>query len=486
VTVTPATDTVVVTDTMRLTATAKDAAGHVLSGRVVTWASSSPAVATISATGLVTGVAENSVAATITATSEGVSGSAAITVSPGLPIVAAPLTTGADHACALSAAGAAYCWGRNDIGQLGNGSSSGPDVCAGSPCSVTPVAVAGGLIFIAVAGDMTSHTCGLTSAGAAYCWGWNSSGQLGNGSTATSAVPVAVFGSLRFSLVTTGTFGHTCGLTAVGAAYCWGSNYFGQLGNGSNTNSATPVVVSGGLRFITLASGTDHTCGLTRAGAAYCWGEGSWGQLGNGSTTNRNGPVPVSGGLTFSVLVAGGYGTCALTDIGAAYCWGENLAGQLGNGSTTGPDLCNGRACGATPVQVSGGVTFAALARGGGYHRCGLTFFGVTYCWGRNSNGQLGDSSTTNRVAPAPVSGGLSFSVIATGDDFTCGLTNAGAAYCWGYNRFGELGNGSASGPDLCTGNPCSVAPVAVVWNGPTPIGNTPRRQNAVTLVTPP
>src|SRR6266850_1663508 len=426
VTVTPATDTVVVTDTMRLTATAKDAAGHVLSGRVVTWASSSPAVATISATGLVTGVAENGVAATITATSEGVSGSAAITVSPGLPIVAAPLTTGADHAC------------------------------------------------------------GLSAAGAAYCWGWNSSGQLGNGSTATSAVPVAVFGSLRFSLVTTGTFGHTCGLTAVGAAYCWGSNYFGQLGTGSNTNSATPVVVSGGLRFITLASGTDHTCGLTRAGAAYCWGEGSWGQLGNGSTTNRNGPVPVSGGLTFSVLVAGGYGTCALTNIGAAYCWGENLAGQLGNGSTTGPDLCNGRACGATPVQVSGGVTFAALARGGGYHKCGLTFFGVTYCWGRNSNGQLGDSSTTNRLAPAPVSGGLSFSVIATGDDFTCGLTNAGAAYCWGYNRFGELGNGSASGPDLCTGNPCSVAPVAVVWNGPTPIGNTPRRQKAVTLVTPP
>src|SRR2546423_11336040 len=137
VTVTPETDIVVVTDTIRLSATVQDAAGHVLSDRVVTWTSSSPAVATISATGLVTGVAENSVAATITATSEGVSGSAAITVSPGLPIVAAPLTTGADHACALTGSGAAYCWGRNDEGQLGNGSAVGPGLWARFSFGVT-------------------------------------------------------------------------------------------------------------------------------------------------------------------------------------------------------------------------------------------------------------------------------------------------------------------------------------------------------------
>jgi len=471
--VAPSTATVTVDDTTRLSATVKDAAGHALTGRLVTWASSTPAVATISATGLVTGVAENSVAATITATSEGVSGSALITVSPGLPLVAAPLTTGVDHACALTGTGAAYCWGRNEEGELGNGSSIGPDVCAGFPCSVRPVAVVGGLTFMAVAGDMTYHTCGLTGAGAAYCWGWNSSGQLGNGSTANSAVPVAVSGGLRFSVVAPGTFGHTCGLTKAGAAYCWGSNYFGQLGSGSDISSTTPVAVSGGLRFNTLASGTDHTCGLTDTGAVYCWGEGSWGQLGNGSTTNRNEPVAVSGGLTFSVLVAGGYGTCALTAIGTAYCWGENIAGQLGNGSVTGPDVCNGRPCGATPVQVSGGLIFSALGRGGGYHKCGLTFSGAAYCWGRNSNGQLGDSSTTNRLVPVAVSGGLRFSVIATGDSHTCALTSAGAPYCWGYNRTGELGNGSASGPDLCNATPCSVAPVAVTWS---PNVSGPRR----------
>src|SRR5712691_10828720 len=138
------------------------------------------------------------------------------------------------------------------------------------PISSPPITVIGVTAQPLAAGY--SFTCALTGAGAAYCWGYNSDGQLGNGSTTSSSTPVAVSGGLSFSALATGAY-HTCGLTSTGAAYCWGSNSVGQLGDGSTTSSARPVAVAGGLSFSALAtggSGAGHTCGLTRGGAAYC------------------------------------------------------------------------------------------------------------------------------------------------------------------------------------------------------------------------
>src|SRR5437867_985055 len=129
---------------------------------------------------------------------------------------------------------------------------------------------------------------------------------------------------------------HACGLSSAGATYCWGDNFYGQLGDGTATSSSIPVAVAGGLSFSALAAGRYHTCGLTSAGAAYCWGGNYVGQLGDGSTTNSSTPVPVAGGLNFSALTTGvGGHTCGLTMSGAAYCWGGNHIGQLGDGSTT-------------------------------------------------------------------------------------------------------------------------------------------------------
>src|SRR5712691_4107905 len=186
-------------------------------------------------------------------------------------VTAQPLAAGYSFTCALTGAGAAYCWGYNSDGQLGNGSTT-------SSSTPVAVAVAGGVTFTAVvAGGSSpvgygSHACTLTRGGAAYCWGRNSNGQLGDGSTTSSSTPVAVSGGLSFSALATGAY-HTCGLTSTGAAYCWGSNSVGQLGDGSTTSSARPVAVAGGLSFSALAtggSGAGHTCGLTRGGAAYC------------------------------------------------------------------------------------------------------------------------------------------------------------------------------------------------------------------------
>lgn len=322
------------------------------------------------------------------------------------------LSTANRHTCGLTGAGAASCWGSNVDGQLGDGSTMG---------SATPVAVVGGLRLSAIAAgggpwspptpgatqDPRGHTCGLTSDGAAYCWGANFVGQLGSGSTTSSSMPVAVSTGLRFiALAAAGDMlsggilgvrrgGHTCGLTSTGAAYCWGSNGWNQLGDGSSTDSSVPVAVAGGLRFTALVTGNFHTCGLTSAGAAYCWG-GSWaGQLGGSTPVSGTTVVPVSGGLTFSALTAGNAHTCGLIASGAAYCWGNNPDGRLGDGSTTSS---------ATPVTVSGGLTFTNLAAGG-LHTCGRGGAGALYCWGNNEAGQLGDGTTTNSSVPVRIAG---------------------------------------------------------------------------------
>ena len=182
------------------------------------------------------------------------------------------------------------------------------------------------------------HTCGVTTGGAAYCWG-------NDGSGLRSSSPLAVSGGLSFATVSAGD--HTCGVTTAGAAYCWGDNFFAQLGDGTTTTRTSPVAVLGGLTFATVSAGVSHTCGVTTAGAAYCWGSNATGQLGDGTTTRHMSPVAVAGGLTFAVVSAGDGGphTCGVTLDGAAYRRGDNGFGQLGDG--TGLDS-------NVPVRVAG------------------------------------------------------------------------------------------------------------------------------------
>jgi len=157
-----------------------------------------------------------------------------------------------------------------------------------------PTAASGNRYMQLSAGDY--HTCGLTSRGAAYCWGYNGSGGLGDGTTTTSGVngPQRVIGGLKFASIQGGSF-FTCGLTASGAAYCWGENNSGQLGDGTTSNSLSPQAVIGGLKFVSISVGYYHTCGITSRGAAYCWGYNVQGQLGDGTTTTSgvNGPQAV-------------------------------------------------------------------------------------------------------------------------------------------------------------------------------------------------
>lgn len=322
---------------------------------------------------------------------------------------------------------AAYAWGSNGAGEIGDGTAT--------PSRNAPTAVAGGRSFTQVAAGY-NHTCGLTSAGTAYCWGSNTEGELGDNTTTKRDVPAAVAGDRVFAQITAGSE-YTCGLTSAGNAFCWGSNYIGQLGNntsGAGAKLLTPTAVAGGLVFTQIVAGDDHTCGITRAGASYCWGRNTEGELGDRTTMDRHVPTAVAGGKAFTQIAAGYDHTCGLTSAGAAYCWGRNTQGEVGDNTTTSRDV---------PTVVAGARIFTRIA-GGSEHTCGLASAGKAYCWGFNYDGQLGDSTRDNiRLVPTSVAGGLAFTQIATGANHTCVLTSAGMAYCWGANTVGQLGDNS-------------------------------------------
>ena len=242
------------------------------------------------------------------------------------------------HTCAVTADHSAWCWGRDDFGQLGNNATA----IYSSP-ALYPNQVVGGLAFQSVTTGYL-HTCALTTGGTVYCWGYNSDGELGIGSTKPDSVPHQV--GVGFAAVSAG-FSNVCALASGGAAYCWGFNANGELGTGASsaTPDSVPTAVAGGLTFATLSTGAFHTCGITTGGVTYCWGYNYDGEVGDGSTTERDAPVPVSGGLTFTSVVAGYFHTCGVTAGGAVYCWGLNDRGQLGDGTTTNSSV---------PVRVKG------------------------------------------------------------------------------------------------------------------------------------
>lgn len=348
------------------------------------------------------------------------------------------LASGFNHTCGLASDGDIYCWGRNDSGQLGIGSSD-------EAAHPKPVLVSGKLkvAFISANGD---QTCALTATGVAYCWGENKFGQLGNGTLVSAVSPVPVSGDLKFKTLSVGAT-HTCGLTISGAAYCWGGNWHGQLGIGTMDGEerypcchTSPVPVAGGLSFSSVQADGIHTCGLTLAGNAWCWGNHkNFGQLGIGDVDLRDRPAPVqvSGNLRFSSISVG-IPSCGIVSDGTAYCWGGGPVPELGIKSST--ERLD------RPVVVPGKLKFERIASGA-FFACGIAREGFVYCWGYNRYGQIGNGSTESFDNPQLVSQELRFKVVMTGgNEFSghaCGITTDGEVLCWGDNRWGQVGNGS-------------------------------------------
>ena len=301
---------------------------------------------------------------------------------------AAQLAVGPYHACARTSAGTVRCWGSNGLGQLGDGTTASGELPRTVP----------GLTGVAQVSLGESHSCARRFDGSVWCWGFNGSGQLGDGTWTDHRTPRAVMRlgeTLRATQLAAGHF-HTCARTEDGAVWCWGFNGAGQLGDGTLADRLAPVRVRGlpaGVRVERVAAGRHHTCALLEDGAAWCWGENASGQLGDGGTRDRASPAPVMGVRDLTELSLGDRHTCARRVEGSVFCWGANRDGQLGDGT----NLDRPR-----PNRVPALTDVAQIALGE-RHSCARLGDGTVRCWGDNDRGAVGDGGTVDRWTPTPV-----------------------------------------------------------------------------------
>jgi len=343
-----------------------------------------------------------------------------------LPPARARIAAGAAHTCAVVGTGGVRCWGDNSFGQLGNGTTTP---------STSPVDVAGlssGVVAVSGSGN---HTCALTDTGAVRCWGDNSTGQLGDGTTVSSAVPVDVSGLDAGVLQVSAGAGHTCALTGQRAVACWGDNGTGQLGTGDTRPSATPVPVRDlPARSTSVGVGNGFTCAVFTGRTVRCWGDNGEGQLGLGDRAGRTRWEPVTALARSSAIGVGDSHACAVTRTGEVACWGANWAGQLGLVLASEGSL--------TPVGVPG-LPAGVSAVSSGYHATCALASGTVTCWGAAV-----DAASGERAAPRAMTGLEGVEQVAVGAFHACAAT-AGSVSCWGENASGQLGDGTTDASDV-------------------------------------
>lgn len=335
--------------------------------------------------------------------------------------------------CLQMATGALKCWGSNTNGLLADGSAA-----TQSAVPVTATKLSG--TFIDVAGGYSGHMCALRDDRTVWCWGLGSSGQLGNGFNSTSRDPVQVSNLTNVQSIIAG-YRHTCATKTDGSMWCWGEGTAVGYGQTGNKNVPTQVIgMESGV--IGMAAGNAYSCAAKSDGSVKCWGSNGNGRLGNNSTVNSPSPVDVSG-LTNVIAMTGGYDhTCATKSDRTVWCWGSRQLGQIGDGNNTSGDQL-------TPVQVAG-LTDAYVLSTGDHHNCAVKLDRTVWCWGRNSDGQIGDGTKANATTPKQVLNiDNASSVTAIGYNHTCATKNDGSAWCWGNNSSGQLGNNQLGTPSL-------------------------------------
>ncbi len=322
-----------------------------------------------------------------------------------------------------------WCWGSNSDGELGDGTKIDKTL----PAQVSALGTAVQQIAVGV-----RHTCAISDS-ALWCWGFNGDGQLGNGTQVGEVLPVKVMALSGVLDVVTGYY-DTCARKADGTLWCWGKNDYGQLGDGTQINSFVPVQVKAlGTGVAQVAVGDHHACARKTDGTAWCWGFNKLGQLGNGTTSDSLSPVQVAAlGSAAADIAAGTSHTCARKTDGTLWCWGSSAYGQVGNGSNA--------AAIPSPVQVAslaGNVDGLAIGAND-FSTCAHKTDETAWCWGSNLGGQLGDGTKTDHEYPTQVAAlGANVIKIATSLQNSCAHTADGSVWCWGDNSSGQIGDGT-------------------------------------------
>ncbi|MCL2544277.1 MAG: putative Ig domain-containing protein, partial [Nocardioidaceae bacterium] len=348
---------------------------------------------------------------------------------------AAPVqaVAGGKSSCRISADTTLWCWGYDESGELGDG---GP-LAVDPPGVLAPVQIVNKLWTQLTIGGSSlpnhSHACALReSQGFGQCWGGDEDGELGIGGGNSMTAPTTIAGGHLWNELSAG-WTNTCGVTTGGALYCWGDDAFGQSATRVNTNVPTRVGTS--TAWDQVSSGSTSSCGIRTAGSLWCWGMDARGQLGTGSRTDTDVPTRVGTATSWSQVSVGDGYACAVRTDGTVWCWGSSTSGQLGNGV----DVNDPTKDVLAPRQVGAGTNWAQVSAGGG-HTCAVTTAGTAWCWGQNSNGELGDGSISPDVtSPVQVGTGADWTSISGGYDDTCGV-EAGLVECWGSNEKGKLG----------------------------------------------
>jgi alpha-tubulin suppressor-like RCC1 family protein len=380
------------------------------------------------------------------------------------------LAAGGDHTCALFTDGTVKCWGDNSYGELGDGVATLDSGIDGAiVVNARPVVVAGlskNVTGIAV-GDY--HTCARIADGTARCWGSNSTGALGDGTTKDSPFPVQVGQLSGVVALAAGGYGplstdgdFTCAVMSGGTVQCWGYDEYYELGNSAAQKQTTPVPVQSIGTATGVATGGSTACALLANTTADCWGRDDFGEVGNDASPTSVAPAAMSGLTGVTQLAVGALHVCALLSGGTVACAGDNQQGELGASTTK---VCGATPCSTVPVLVSGDAGASAIAAGA-FFNCALVTGGNVECWGDGLDGQLGDGRGVPSQTPVLVTeqSGAKLSgatAIAAGTNHACALLANGAVVCWGSNKFGQLGASTSS----CAGGATQCLwPVTVQW----------------------
>lgn len=354
------------------------------------------------------------------------------------------LALGFSHTCSRMLNSTVRCWGSNFFGQLGDGAEIRDAAAPIPPDSLRAKDVPGIKDAISIAAG-SNHTCVVRATGKVSCWGDNFQGQLGDGTNIDSSSPVDVVGIE--DAVSVGAGGTTtCVIQKTKKASCWGNNFRGGLGDGTTADTNKPVAVKDLDDIATIAPSSNHTCAVRTNGELWCWGGGADGQLGTGSLDDATSPKKVASLADVAQVTTASAYSCARLKGGSVHCWGRNTDGQLGAGAPN-------PAPNPSPIAVA--LPDAISIWGGNSHTCAVKKSGAVLCWGNGLFGQLGigpvDGANNKSPTPVEVTGVTTARAVWTGGVRTCAVTLDNKALCWGRNNDGQLGNGSAEDKNVAT-----------------------------------